>query len=137
MVESCLPSGCRACSVRHARVRCLVALCCHPLLRCHSTLRWYFFVCQQLCFKVHTHTQKNTRGQRMRQKIASRASSVFASSSRQGTAVERARAAACMQAKFGCGESANEQSCRAQGLCSSQSPPLKKYSKTRKLAAKF
>ena len=29
-------------------------------LRCHSTLRWYVFVCQQLYFKVHTHTQKNT-----------------------------------------------------------------------------
>ena len=28
--------------------RCLVVLCCHPLLRCHSTLRWYFFVCQRL-----------------------------------------------------------------------------------------
>ena len=41
-------------SVGHARVRCLVVLCCHPLLRCHSTLRWYCFVCQQLCFKVHT-----------------------------------------------------------------------------------
>jgi len=35
-------------SVRHSRVRCLVVLCCHPLLRCHSTLRWYIFVCQQL-----------------------------------------------------------------------------------------
>ena len=34
--------------------RCLVVLCCHPLLRCHSTLRWYFFVCQRLCVKVHT-----------------------------------------------------------------------------------
>ena len=54
------------------------------------------------------------RSQRMRQKIASRASSVFASSSRQGAAVERACAAACMQAKFGCSESANEQSSRAQ-----------------------
>jgi len=29
-------------------LRCLVVLCCHPLLRCHSTLRWYFFVCQRL-----------------------------------------------------------------------------------------
>ena len=55
-------------SVRHARVRCLVVLCCHPLLRCHSTLCWYFFVCQQLC----SHTGKHMRGQRMRQKIASR-----------------------------------------------------------------
>jgi len=51
------------------------------------------------------------RGQRMRPKIASRASSVFASSSRQGAAVERA----CAAAKFGCSESANEQSSRAQG----------------------
>ena len=65
-------------SVRHARVRCLVVLCCHPLLRWHSTLRWYFFGCQQLWFKVHTHTEKYMRGQRMHQKIASRASSVFA-----------------------------------------------------------
>jgi len=32
----------------------MVVLCCHPLLRCHSTLRWYFFVCQRLCVKVHT-----------------------------------------------------------------------------------
>ena len=55
------------------------------------------------------------RGQRMRQKIARRVSSVFASSSRQGAAVERACAAAYMQAKFGCSESANEQSSRAQG----------------------
>jgi len=50
----------------------------------------------------------------------------FASSSRQGAAVERACAAACMQAKLGCSESAicayklacqeaNEQSSRAQG----------------------
>ena len=39
-------------SVRHARVRCLVVLCYHPLLRCHSTLRWYFFVCQHLSNKV-------------------------------------------------------------------------------------
>jgi len=48
----------------------------------------------------------------------------FASTSRQGAAVERACAAACMQAKFGCSESAicayrlacqeaNEQSSRA------------------------
>ena len=48
MVESCAPSGCRACSVRVA------------ILRCHSTLRWYFFAHQQLCFKVHTYTQENT-----------------------------------------------------------------------------
>ena len=51
----------------------------------------------------------------MSEKIARRASSVFASSSRQGTAVERACAAACIQAKFGYSESANEQSSRAQG----------------------
>jgi len=103
-------------SVRHARVRWLVVLCCHPLLRYHSTLRWYFFVCQELCFKVYTHTQKkHMRGQRMRQKITNRTSSVFASSSRQGAAVERACAAACMKAKFGCSESANEQSSRTQG----------------------
>ena len=69
-----------------------------------------------LCFKVHTHTQKkHMRGQRMSQKIASRASSDFASSNRQGTAVERACAAACVQAKLGYSESANEQSSRAQG----------------------
>jgi len=72
-------------------------------------------VCQRLCVKVHTHTQKkHMRGQRMSQKIASRASSVFASSSRPGTAVERACAAACIQAKFAYSESANEQSSRAQ-----------------------
>jgi len=97
-------------------LRRLVVLCGHPLLRCHSTLRWYFFVCQQLYFKVHTHTQKkHMRGQRMRQKTASRASSVFASRSRQGAAVERVCAAAYLQAKFGYSESANEQSSRAQG----------------------
>jgi len=55
------------------------------------------------------------RGQRMRQKIESRVSSVFASSSRQGTVVERACAAAYIQAKFGYSESANEQSSRDQG----------------------
>jgi len=64
---------------------------------------------------AYSHTEKHMRGQRMRQKIASRASSVFASSSRQGAAVERACAAACIQTKFGCSESANEQSSRAQG----------------------
>jgi len=37
----------------------------------------------------------------------------FASNRRQGAVVERACAAACMQAKFGCSESANEQSSRA------------------------
>ena len=60
---------------------------------------------------ANSHTEKHTRGQKMRPKIASRTSSVFASSSRQGAVVERA----CMQAKFGCSESANEQSSRAQG----------------------
>jgi len=64
---------------------------------------------------AYSHTKKRMRDQRMRQKIATRASSVFASSSSQGAAVERACAAACMQAKFGCSESANEQSSRAQG----------------------
>ena len=64
---------------------------------------------------AYSHTEKHMRGQRMRQKIASRASSVFASSCRQGATVERACAAACMQAKFGCGESVNEQSSRGQG----------------------
>jgi len=64
---------------------------------------------------AYSHTEKHMRGQRMRQKIASRVSSVFTSSSRQGAAVERACAAACMQAKFRCSESANEQSSRAQG----------------------
>jgi len=59
---------------------------------------------------AYSHTEKHMLGQRMRQKIASRASSVSASSSRQGAAVEHACAAACMQAKFGCSESANEQS---------------------------
>jgi len=39
----------------------------------------------------------------------------FASSSRQGAPVECACAVACMQAKFGCSESVNEQSSRAQG----------------------
>ena len=59
---------------------------------------------------VYSHTEKHMRGQRMRQKIASRTSSVFASTNRQGAAVEHVCAAACMQAKFGCSESANEQS---------------------------
>ena len=84
----------------------------HPVLRCQCALCWCFLWCRQLCFKVHTHTQKNTCVVReCVKKIASRASSVFASSIRQGAAVERACAAACMQAKFG----ANEQSSRAQG----------------------
>ena len=68
-------------SVRHARVRCLVVLCCHPLLRCHSTLRWYFFVSVVLFQGAYSHTGKHVRGQRMRQKIGNRegrASSVFA-----------------------------------------------------------
>ena len=39
----------------------------------------------------------------------------FASSSRKGAEVERACAAAYIQAKFGCSESANEQSSQAQG----------------------
>jgi len=64
---------------------------------------------------AYSHTEKHMHGQRMRQKIANRASSVFASSRRQGAAVERACAAACIQAKCGCSESANEQSSRAQG----------------------
>jgi len=51
----------------------------------------------------------------MRQKIANRASSDFASNNSQGTVVERACAAAYIQAKFGCSESANEQSSQAQG----------------------
>jgi len=55
------------------------------------------------------------RGQRMRQKIGSRVSLVFASSHRQGAGVERECATACIQAKFGCSESANEQSSRDQG----------------------
>ena len=58
---------------------------------------------------AYSHTEKHMRGQRMRQKIASRVSSVFASSVRQGASVERTCAAACMQAKFRCSESANEQ----------------------------
>jgi len=64
---------------------------------------------------AYSHTEKHMRGQRMRQKIASRASSVFASSRGQGASVELVCAAACIQAKFGCSESANEQSSRAQG----------------------
>ena len=39
---------------------------------------------------AYSHTEKHMRGQRMRQKIASRTSSVFASSNRQGAVVERA-----------------------------------------------
>jgi len=38
---------------------------------------------------AYSHTEKHMRGQRMRQKIASRTSSVFANRSRQGAAVER------------------------------------------------
>ena len=33
--------------------------CCHPLLRCHSTLRWYFFLCGQTasrCILTHRKT---------------------------------------------------------------------------------
>ena len=99
------------------RVQMLGRIVLPSTMRCHSTLRWYFFVCQRLCVKVHTHTQKkHMRGQRMSGKIARRASSVFASSSRQGTAVERTCAAACIQAKFGYSESANEQSSRARAV---------------------
>ena len=64
---------------------------------------------------TYSHTEKTRAWSENETKIASRASSVFASSSRQGTAVERACAAACIQAKFGYSESANEQSSRAQG----------------------
>ena len=39
---------------------------------------------------AYSRTEKHMRGQRMRQNISSRASSVFASNSRQGAAVERA-----------------------------------------------
>ena len=42
--------------------RCLVVLCCHPLLRCHSTLRWYFFVCQRLCVKVPVKSEAVVAG---------------------------------------------------------------------------
>jgi len=45
---------------------------------------------------AYSHTEKHMRGQRMRQKLTSRASSVFASSSWQGAVVERACATACM-----------------------------------------
>ena len=86
----------------------------------HSALSFHvalvFLRVSASLLQVHTQTQKkHMRGQRMRPKIASRASSVFASSSRQGTAVERACAAACIQAKFGYSESVNEQSSRVQG----------------------
>ena len=47
---------------------------------------------------AYSHTEKHMRGQRMRQKIASRVSSVFASSSRQGAGVERACAPVYMYA---------------------------------------
>jgi len=75
----------------------------------------YLRVSSALLQGVYSYTEKHMRGQRMRQKIGSRTSSVFASSSRQGAVVERSCAAAYMQAKFGCSESANEQSSRGQG----------------------
>ena len=98
-------------SVRHARVRCLVVLCCSTLALPFHIALVFLRVLAALLQGAYSHTEKHMRGQRMRPKIASRASSVFASSSRQGAAVERA----CAAAKFGCSESANEQSSRAQG----------------------
>jgi len=56
----------------------------------------YLRVPADLLQGAYSHTEKHMRGQRMRQKIPNRASSVFASSNRQGAAVERACAAACM-----------------------------------------
>ena len=101
-------------SVRHARVRCLVVLSSTLALPFHIALV-FLRVSAALFQGAYSRTEKQMRGQRMRQKITSRTSSVFASNSRQGAAVERACAAACMQAKFGRSESANEQSSRGQG----------------------
>ena len=117
MVESCAPSGCRACSVCSPYTCQMLGRIVLPstlALSFHIALV-YLRVPADLLQGAYSHTEKHMRGQRMSQKIARRASSVFASSSRQGTAVERACAAACIQAKFGYSESANEQSSRAQG----------------------
>ena len=86
----------------------------------HSALPFHIaLVCLRVSAALlqgaYSHTEKHMRGQRIRQKMAIRTSSVFASRNREGAAVGRACAAACMQAKFGCSESANEQSSRAQG----------------------
>jgi len=117
MVESCAPSGCRACSVCSTCTCQMLGRIVFP-----STLALLFHIAlvflrasAVLLQGAYSHTEKHMRGQRMRQKTGNRASSVFASSSRQGAVVERACAAACMQAKFGWSESANEQSSRAQG----------------------
>ena len=117
MVESCAPSGCRACSV------CFLCTCqMFGRIVLSSTLVLTFHIAlvflrvsAVLLQGSYSHTEKHMRGQRMRQKIARRASSVFASSSRQGAVVERVCATACIQAKFGCSESTNEQSRRDQG----------------------
>jgi len=117
MVESCASSGCRACSV------CSPCTCqMFGRIVLQSTLALPFHIAlvflrvsATLLQGAYSHTGKHMRGQRIRQKIANRASSVFASNRRQGAVVERTCAAACMKAKFGCSESANEQSCRDHG----------------------
>ena len=117
MVETCAPSGCRACSVCSpctCQILDRIVLSSTLALSFHIALV-FFRVSEALLQGAYSHTEKHMRGQRMRQKIANRASSVFASSSRQGAAVERVCAAACIQAKFGYSESANEQSSRTQG----------------------
>jgi len=115
--ESCAPSGCRACVVCSPCTCQMLGRIVFP-----STLALLFHIAlvflrvsATLLQGAYSHTEKHMRGQRMRQKIASWASSVFTSSSRQGAAVERACAVACIQAKFGFSESVNEQSSRVQG----------------------
>ena len=116
MVESCAPSGCRACSVCSP---CTCKMLGRIVLSCtlapfHIALV-FLRVSAPLLQGAYSHTGKTHAWSENASKNSKKGISVFASSNRQGAAVERACAVACMQAKFGCSESANEQSNRAQG----------------------
>jgi len=82
MVESCAPLGCRACSVRSpctCQMLGLIVLSSTLALPFHIALE-FFCASATLLQGAYSHTEKHTRGQRMRQKISNRegsASSVF------------------------------------------------------------
>ena len=72
------------------------------------------------CVGAYSHTEKHMRGQRIRQKIVTgyhQFSQVAVDRAHQLSvhALSHACAVACIQAKFGYSESANEQSSRVQG----------------------
>jgi len=90
MVESCAPSGCRACSVSSP---CTCQVLGHFVLPSTLALPYHIAlvflrVSTALLQGAHSHTEKHMRGQRMRQKIANRegrTSSVFAPCPLAGT----------------------------------------------------